>query len=347
MKRAGRIAVALAVLTALVAGWSASAFAATAGPEDTAWWSKAQQAPSPAPTVPINQATGSNLMDGNDPSGPNAITAVRYTVPGTIDGEPVDASTASGTLTLKVAATGAVGTPVVEACPIISSWQAAQGGEWASRPKYNCATAAKGVFNADSTVATFALGPGLQTRPGVFDLAIVPDPANQTPFSVQFAPPGGDSLTVRAAGAPAPADESAAAGAPVADTGTTSDSGLSPDLAAPVPGLSVTPSGAPATTDTTVGSGGGGAKGTTSTLALATPIRRFSDKRGQRALGFVLLVLLGASRWWFGGPPVRRPRLLGSLGADAEGDGSDEQPFVAAGGIGRFARPRTERPPRL
>ena len=346
MKYASRFVVAMAVVAAALAGFTAAASAATVGPEDQAWWSEAQQAPSPAPTVPVNQATGTNLVVGNDPSGPNALAAVRYSVPGTIDGEPVDPSTASGTLTLKVAANGAVGTPVVEACPIISSWQSAQGGEWASRPKYNCATAAKGVFNADTTAATFALGPGLQTRTGVFDLAIVPDPANQTPFSVQFTAPGGDSMTVRAAGSPASADDSGAVTAPATDSGGSSlDGGASSDLTAPVPGLAVTPEGTPLTTDTTAGAGNGRQSGASSpTVALVSPVRRISDHRGQRAMGLVLLVLLGLSLWWFGGQPVRSPRLLGSLGADAE---PDDPTVIGSGGIGRFARPRTERPPRL
>lgn len=335
---------AIVVVVATMA-FALPATAATVGPEDQGWWSEAQQAPSPAPTVPINQATGANLMVGNDPSGPNAMAAVRYNVPGTIDGEPVDASTASATLSLKVADNGVVGTPVVEACPIISSWQSAQGGEWTSRPKYNCATSAKGVFNADTTAATFSLTPGLQARPGVFDLAIVPDPANQTPFSVQFTAPGADTMTVRAAGTPSPGDNGGAVSAPAADAGTSFDSGAPSDLTAPVPGLAVTPEGTPLTTDTTVNAGNAATGGPSSpTVALASPVLRISDKRGQRALGLVLLVLLGLSLWWFGGQPVRSPRLLGSLGADTEPEGPT---FVSSGGIGRFARPRTERPPRL
>ena len=348
MRHAGRLVIALAVLAAVLGSWSSSAYAATVGPEDQGWWSEAQQAPSPAPTVPVNQATGTNLMVANDPSGPNAISAVRYNVPGTIDGEPVDASTASGTLTLKVAANGAVGTPVVEACPIISSWQAAQGGEWDSRPKYNCATAAKGTFDAATTAATFSLTPGLQARPGVFDLAIVPDPANQTPFSVQFTAPGGDSMTVRAAGAPPSSDDSGAVTAPAgtADTGASFDTGSGTDLGAPVPGLAVAPDGTPVSAGTSAAAAGEGSTGASvPTVALASPAGRISDQRGQRVLGLVLLVLLGLSLWWFGGQPVRRPRLLGSLGVDAESD--NPAVVVSSGGIGRFARPRTDRPPRL
>jgi len=341
---------AVAVAAATLGLYAAPASAAAVAPEDQGWWSEAQQAPSPAPTVPINQATGSNLMIGNDPSGANAMAAVRYNVPGTIDGEPVDASTASGTLTLQVAANGTVGTPVVEACPIISSWQSAQGGEWASRPKYTCATSAKGAFSADATAVTFKLTPNLQARPGVFDLAIVPDPANQTPFSVQFTAPGQSSLTVQASSGGATGDDSAAAGSSTNDAGAgdLSSAGVPGDFSGAAPGLSVAPDGTPLPADTaTTAAGAGASSGApTQTVVLATPARGFSDKRGQRAMGFVLLVLLGLSLWWFGGQPVRKPRLLGSLGPS---EGSDEQEpvVVDSGGIGRFARPRSQRPPRL
>jgi len=351
MTRVARPLIAAVIAIAGLVVMAVPASAAAVAPEDQAWWSEAQQAPSPAPTVPINQATGTNLLVGNDPSGPNAIAAVRYNVPGTIDGEPVNAATASGTLTLAVAANGTVGTPVVVACPIISSWQSAQGGTWDARPKYTCATSAKGAFNADTTAATFKLPPNLQARPGVFDLAIVPDPANQTPFSVQFTAPGQGSLVVEASGAPASSDEGAAGGA-AADTGSTdlsSGSGTSTDLSGIAPGLSVAPDGTPVPADTATtapGDNGAAASRAAQTVALAAPAGHVSDKRGQRALAFALLLLLGLSLWWFGGQPVRRPRLLGSLGA-GDADDADEPVFTNAGGIGRFARPRGDRPPRL
>lgn len=346
-----RTVVAVAVAAATVGLYAAPASAVAVAPEDQGWWSEAQQAPSPAPAVPINQATGSNLMIGNDPSGANAMAAVRYNVPGTIDGEPVDASTASGTLTLQVAANGTVGTPVVEACPIISSWQSAQGGEWAARPKYTCATSAKGAFNADATAVTFKLTPNLQARPGVFDLAIVPDPANQTPFSVQFTAPGQGSLAVQASSGGATSGDGGAAGSPANDTGTgdLSSAGVPGDFSSAAPGLSVAPDGTPLPADTAVTAPGdaGASSGTpTQTVVLASPARGLSDKRGQRAMGFVLLMLLGLALWWFGGQPVRKPRLLGSLGASAAG-GEPEPVVTDSGGIGRFARPRSRRPPRL
>ena len=60
-------------------------------------------------------------------------------------------------------------------------------------------------------------------------------------------------------------------------------------------------------------------------------------------MAVALLLALAGGLWWVGGKPVRAPRLLGSLGA-----GSDvvDEP-VATGGIGRFARQRAGRAPRL
>ena len=320
MRRVRRVVAAVAMVTAVVGTASGVAHGATVGPDDKGWWSKAQAAPAPAPTVPVGTATGSNAMVGNDPTGPNAIAAVRYTVPGTLDGEPINASTASGTLTLKVPANGAVGTPVVFACPIISSWQTAEGGTWEARPKYTCATKAAGTFNADTTAVTFSLPPNLQARPGVFDLAIVPDPANQTPFSVQFEAPGGDSLAVRAAGAPAPADagtqapgSAGSASIPAGDSSTGSFAPVFPSQPLPSDGSPATTVGAsPAT--------GVGSDGSRTALGVPGSTGGVPAKRGQRIMAAVLLVLLGASLFWFGRQPVRSARLLGSLGADAPAD---------------------------
>lgn len=329
MRNARRAVAAMGVVVFVIASSPGVAHAANVGPDDKGWWSRAQAAPSPAPTVPVGTATGTDALVGNDPTGPNAIAAVRYTVPGTLDGEPIDASTASGTLTLKVAANGAVGTPVVVACPIISSWQSAAGGTWDTRPKYTCANKAAGTFNTETTAVTFALPPKLQARPGAFDLAIVPDPANQTPFSVEFEAPGADSLALRAAGAPSTATSTP--GSASADAGSTSvgssDSSTSPTF---LPGGAVLPDGTTVPAESTTVPGGGATNnGTGSQVALSNPVGHTTKTRGQRIAALLLLVLLGVTFTWFGRGPTRRAKLSGS------------------GGIGRFARPRTERPPRL
>jgi hypothetical protein len=65
--------------------------------------------------------------------------------------------------------------------------------------------------------------------------------------------------------------------------------------------------------------------------------------RADRMMAVGILLLMGTGLWWVGGMPLRGPRLLGSLG---HGRATDEPP-VSNGGIGRFARLRTGRPPRL
>lgn len=76
------------------------------------------------------------------------------------------------------------------------------------------------------------------------------------------------------------------------------------------------------------------------TFAAATAAGHASH-RGQRALALVLLVVLGAALWWFGGVLSRPARGIGPLA------GKDVTPatnFRATGGVGRFARPRHHPP---
>jgi hypothetical protein len=85
--------------------------------------------------------------------------------------------------------------------------------------------------------------------------------------------------------------------------------------------------------------------------APATPARLASakapDKRRERMMAAMMLAMLGAGLWWFGGATQRGPRLLGSLGGrreDGEALGAAAAPAAVVGGIGRFARPRVGRP---
>src|SRR5205823_766210 len=65
--------------------------------------------------------------------------------------------------------------------------------------------------------------------------------------------------------------------------------------------------------------------------------------RGQRAIALLTLALLGAGLWWFGGLPARPARGIGPL---AGKDVAPEANFRAAGGVGRFTRPRHHPPGR-
>ena len=72
------------VVGALPMLWATAPAVATAtGPAAQGWWSEVQ----PSPPLAVNALADDNLHVGNDPTGPNAIAAVRYAVPGSIDGK--------------------------------------------------------------------------------------------------------------------------------------------------------------------------------------------------------------------------------------------------------------------
>ena len=340
--RAAGTVIALLIAETLLLAGTASA----QGPDQVGWWSEAQQAPSP---LPVTTVTRDNLMVGNDPTGPNAVSAVRFTVPADVDGASVDPSTVPATLTLHVAANSAVGSPVVAACPVLANWQPATGGAWADKPNYSCSPSAAATFSAAGDTATFQLTPDLQRSGGLYDLALVPAPGKTDPFSVQFVPPGADALQLGVGASPpgttgpTPAEEPAATPSALPDTSTapTPDLGTPGLVSEPPLPLSPAPAATPATTPQ--------ATGGSPAFFPSGRVVKVSAKRAQRALALGLLGLLAAGLWWFGGQQARSPRLLGSL-AEAKGEGSgDAGPalYLPSGGIGRFARPRTEPPPRL
>ena len=331
----------IALLIAQTLLFAGTAGAATIGPDAQGWWSEAQQAPSP---LPVDTVTGPNLQVGGDPTGANAIAAVRFTVPGTIDDAAVDPSSVPATLTLKVAPSTTIGTPAVVACRVLGSWQPASGGTWSTKPAYNCDGAAGGVVSTDKATMVFKLNPTVQAHPGAYDVALVPAAANQAPFSVQFAPAGPDSLSL---GSGASTVSAGAVGEPVLPTETplpSPDNTVAPspslgtggfDAGAPLP-LGPTPAVQPAAR----------ARTPAASRLLPGPLRRaVSTKQSQQAIALGLLGAIAMSVWWFGGEQARAPRLLGSLGEGVHVE--DPGVYVRSGGIGRFARPRTRPPARL
>jgi hypothetical protein len=330
----------MAVLKAQTLGFAGVAGAATIGPDAQGWWSEAQQAPQ---QLPVDTVTGPNLEVGGDPTGPNAIAAVRFIVPGTIDDVPVDPASVSATLTLKVAPNTAVGTPAVVACPVLGTWQPASAGMWSTRPLYNCDRSAAGTLSDDKASMAFKLDPSLQAH-GTYDVALVPAPANQAPFSVQFVPAGAESLAL-GSGPPVatpggteatePSTDTPLPGTPDTNAGSVPLGGSSFDVGSPLP-LGATPAVSP------------GARASTpaANSLLPAPFRRVvSTSRSQQAIALGMLGVIVMALWWFGGEQARAPRLLGSLGDGVDVD--NPHLYVRTGGIGRFARPRTKPPPRL
>ena len=328
----------IALLIAQTLVFAGVAGAVTVGPDAQGWWSEAQQAPQP---LPVDTLTQKNLEVGGDPTGPNAIAAVRFIVPGTIDGEPVDPSSVSATLTLDIAPNSTVGTPAVVACPVLGSWQPATAGAWSAHPNYNCSPTATGTLSSDKAKMAFKLDPSFQVRSGIYDVALVPPASNQAPFSVQFLPAGGDSLVLES-GSPA-----AGAGGPVASPAETPVEAPTDNAAAAIGGPSSfdVGSGLPLVSVPAVAPAAPPAARPV-TPSLLRPFRRaVSTKRSQQAIALVMLGAIVGSLWWFGGEQARAPRLLGSLGEGVKVE--DPNLYVRTGGIGRFARPRTKPPARL
>lgn len=335
-RRLARAAGAGCLLVAAVLAWYPSAASGEdGGSVKSGWWSQAQAAPV---TAPLGQVTGGDLEVGNDPAGPNAVAAVSATA-------PPDA--AGITLTLKLATGQSAGTAAVEACPTLSSWQPADGGSWDARPTASCSSGkAPGVATSDGATVTFRLGAELARSPGNYDVVIVPREGDTDPFLASFTRPDASSVAVTPGTASSPADAGAGAAEPSPSIEPSFDTGgaASPaiDLGAS-PAIDAAPAPTPPTTATTVAplKPSASARGTATSLASPPVVRRILDRdRPERLMAVGLLAALGLALWWFGGSPVRPPRLLGSLAADA----APVAEPVKVAGIGRFARPRDRAP---
>lgn len=288
------------------------------------------------PTVPVPEAPpGSPTPNVSPPriAGPIAFGAVRFIVP---DGAETE-------LTLNVLSKSST-TPggqdpsvgKVFACLVASpGWAATQNGRYDQAPTYDCSSADEGDIVGDQVVFDFPSG---MVQNGTLDVVIVG--AGDRPFQMSFAAPKNESLQILNADALVEeivdySEEDFTIEDPLTEftESTYVDTPLVGDVAY--------------TSDDSV-------------LALAPPIGRpqperavtagrfvnpFSPdaSRGERVMAVALLMLTGGALWWVGGMPIRPPRLLGSLG---NGRTTEVGPSTM-GGIGRFARPRSGRPPRL
>ena len=316
-------AVALVVLTA----FSSSASSRAAEPEAYGWWHKAQQIPNNATNLPPPPGVPADgMFVANEPSGPFAISAVRY------------AAESDATLTLPVAGTGQSGTPAVMACPSTATWDSAVAGRWDNRPAYDCKTNAEGKLTPDGKGMAFALKPDLQRNPGTYDLVIVPT-ASPVPFTIAFERPTEASFAAAPAStsSDAPPFDSGSAPAdqpsydePSRDFAFSGDPGFT---AAPETPASGPPSASPILP--------------VPTGPAAAPALPIPDTRGERIAAVVVLLAMVLGLWWFGGHPARAPRMLGSMGSRQVVVTPERRGLARLGGVGRFARPRDDAPQRL
>lgn len=304
----------LMMSSGVVMAWPVDA-GATA-PSAKSWWYRPQQSGTPVaiPAPPVVPADGLYVAQG--PAEENvAIAAVEYAVAG------------PGPSTLKLtAAPGGAGTVAVTACPVSDGFTpGVQAGPWAEAPAYNCtAGTVDGVV--EGTTITFALTPEFVAAGNTAVQAILVPTPGSAPFQIPIAPPGDDSFT-----GPAPSQVATSDSVPVPGGSDLSSEPLGVDSG--VPGLGAVDTGGAATPP--VAAAQGDQPAVTRPRPRSTPVQPVAaaGSTADRLAAVVLLALLGAGLWWYGG---RTASTSPALSADGP-----------VGGIGRFARPRMGRPNRF
>lgn len=353
---AGRLLLVSALAVGGLGVWRAGPATAGVAPTKTGYWMEAQSSASPRrlPAPPFVPAGG--LYVANSPDGPKAISAVTYAVNDVV----------SATLELRVftytAGADPPPSPVkpptqppsanaalarISACAVHAPWLAPDGGgpgAWEQRPRHET-DCVRGQFSTDGSKVIFDLGRERQVSEGLFDLAIVPDPTaapeHDAPFSITFDPPRQESLVPgeaddpekppQAPEAPEPADEDSPAEVMQVDLSPFGEATLSVALPAAPFGIDV-----PTTTSTSPPQVG---LPPSRTRAVARSLP--TDRRSVRVMAVALLLALGLWWSWVGGQWKAVSRLLG---ATARPDPSASQDAEPVDGIGRFARPRSDRP---
>ena len=252
----------------------------------------------PRQSTPVGEIPSTPLTDDgtlpvqNGPAGVLAFSALRYSMGGAT----------GGTLTLSFAGQAPAVVPSVLACRVTGQWSPGADQTWDKAPAYDCAQHA--ASTGDSASLSWDLGPGVAAG-DLLDIALVPDPADPTPFAVSFELPTPGSF--------APSGEAASVPAPV-----TGDSGAGAPAAAPPPAaMPVVPSapvGGSAAAPAPVVAGPASATGQppyAAAPAAAVTVPR-SRAVGAGALAAFALILLLRS-FVFGGARSRTPRSLLTL----------------------------------
>lgn len=331
------------------------AAAAAAEPERTGWWNRASAGGlvAPAPTT----TAGDLRVAALGPDEPAAYAAVLYTAPGS----------AAATLELEVRST--TGTPEVTACPTeTSEWTEGGNQPYDKAPPYDCDIgSAFGSLSADGRTLSFALDTATQVEPGVWSLALVPQPGSASgAFTLDVVEPGPEAFVAEPPETPSEGGFSTDTSSGEQSSTTSGGSGqafLPGGFEAPpsfdtgaaqaplVAGGAEVPLPAPATVPEPAVAAGAPAAMTP--LIVARPAGVVEDLGSGRRL-LALLVLAGGSAavGYAAGQQRPGPRLIGGRSravvataapAFAGPATAEERPR----GIGRFAKTRDAAPRRL
>ncbi len=289
--------------------------------------------PDPTPGTPTpSPAPDGGLLVAADVTGVRAMSALRFAVS--------NVGTAVLTLTL---APGSTLSPGVRACPALSDWLPGADQPWSDRPAHDCGRLAVSTgVSPDGTQMIWRLPEGFAPRGAVFyDVLLVPISGDGTPFQIAFEKPDASSFEVTSVvpvDAPPATSDAYGDAAPVTeyyDPGGFGDvdygyggGGSLPDL--PEGTVEFTPAG--------------DAKSSNPFVRAASALENPTTRR----IATALLVVLGGLAYWQSSQTVQRaPRLLGALGGSSVMATGGVRRAARPRGIGRFARVRTERPPRL
>ncbi|HET6911103.1 MAG TPA: hypothetical protein VFH54_17375 [Mycobacteriales bacterium] len=292
-----RLALTAAVCCAFAAAWPAPHATAAAAVQSAYWW-RAQAAPTELPVAPQGVPAG-GLYVASDPTGPEAVAALRTTVP---------AGVAPVTLSLVAVSSTGTGT-ALEACAT-SGWTATSGaGQWADRPTSTCTPAVRGVQSADGVTWFFPVTSLVRGT----TLDVLVQPAGSGVFSDSFARPSADNITFPAPPVAAAAQPPAAAPEPAAVASNSQAAPSAPAITVPTQAAAAVPAvSAPAPQ-----------LAPTFAAPAATAANRSEPIDPRRAVFAVAAVLLVAGAWLLrtrgaltaaAGHPLAEPlRLRGQL----------------------------------
>ncbi len=329
------------------------AAAAAAEPERTGWWNRVSAG---GVVLPQPTAQAGDLRVAAGPEAPTAYAAVLYSAPG------------SSGATLDLTVRSRSGTAEVVACPTeATDWPEGPNQPYDKAPAFDCkAGQALGSLSEDGKTLSFVLDSSTQTEPGIWSLAIVPEPTARQVFTLDIVEPGPDAFQAEPADAPsgtAPTPAEPGPGAPPQDTGGSGEAFVPDAFEAPpvfdtgtaqaplVAAGADVPLPEPATVpEPTLATG---AAPVATPLLLARPAGVVEDLGSGRRL-LALLVLAGGSAavGYAAGQQRPGPRLIGgrsrsvvptALPALAGPAPAEDRPR----GIGRFAKSRDAAPRRL
>ncbi len=299
--------------------------------------------PTPVPTIPpsaplpdpgvnvptLSQAPEGGLLVAADVTGIRAMSALRF-----------DAADAGGAILTLTLALGSTPAPGVRACPALSDWQPGADQAWAIRPAHDCyRRAMSSTLSPDGTTMTWQLSDSFRSADGqAYDVLLVPVEGDGTPFQIAFNKPDASALTVTSLATipPPEIDEPLPEGLPPSSEYFSSD-GF--DLSGIPPGGYTQP---PVATGSSRN-----ASDASRETALVRAAGTLENPTTRRVAAFGLIVLAAYAYWQSGRPVQRSPQLLGALGASRSGGPRAALVVERPRGIGRFARVRTERPPRF